>query len=367
MRTVVSLKTLSEIRAEMATVQNSEFLRLQLRELLFAGLAFMPPKVRSAFWRIQLLFLIVATALHAADIRLLPDGSASKMLQKAQAGDVFILSPGTWTDTHLKLHVFASEAQPVILRAETNGKTIFTGRSSIQISGSWVTLQGVVFENPTDVDEVISLRTSTSKLAQHCRVTECEVRQTTKLNERQESKWLSVYGRFNRVDHCALTGKMNGGTTLVVWVADQPGQHEIDHNYFGPRPELGRNGGETIRIGTSEVSMNEEATFVHDNRFEACDGETEIISNKSSGNRYERNTFIKCAGSLTLRHGNRCVVTRNIFLGEQKSRTGGIRIIGEDHLVTNNYLEGLTGDDSRSAISFMNGVPNSPLNEYFQV
>ncbi|NND98671.1 MAG: hypothetical protein HKN47_15220 [Pirellulaceae bacterium] len=27
-------------------------------------------------------------------------------------------------------------------------------------------------------------------------------------------------------------------------------RHRIDHNHFGARPELGRNGGETIRIGT---------------------------------------------------------------------------------------------------------------------
>jgi poly(beta-D-mannuronate) lyase len=47
--------------------------------------------------------------------------------------------------------------------------------------------------------------------------------------------------------------------------------------------------------------------------------------------------------------------------------TGGIRIIGEDHVVRDNYLERLTGDDARAAICFMMGIPNSPAHRYLQV
>lgn len=312
-------------------------------------------------------YLAIASCGFAEEIRLEPNGQAQALLDRAKPGDTFLMASGTWADTALKLHVQATEEAPVTLRAEKPHETVMTGRSSLRISGSWITVADVVLENPIDTDEVLVMRTSSSRFALDCRITNCIIRQTSTKPIAKESKWVSIYGKRNRVDHCSFSGKSSRGTTLVVWVGDEPGNHRIEKNYFGPRPELGRNGGETIRIGTSEVSMREEGTLVADNVFEACDGETEIVSNKSCGNRYEGNLFKRCAGSLTLRHGNRCVVTRNVFLGENKSRTGGIRVIGEDHVVTNNYLEGLSGDDARSAISFMNGIPNSPLHEYFQV
>jgi poly(beta-D-mannuronate) lyase len=82
---------------------------------------------------------------------------------------------------------------------------------------------------------------------------------------------------------------------------------------------------------------------VERNLFEECNGETEIISSKSCGNTYRYNTFRKCQGTLTLRHGNRCLVEGNFFFGEGVSSTGGIRVIGEDHRMQNNYLTGLKG------------------------
>ena len=44
-----------------------------------------------------------------------------------------------------------------------------------------------------------------------------------------------------------------------------------------------------------------------------------------------------------------------------------MRIIGTDHIVTNNYFEGLRGDSERVAICLMNGVPNGALNGYAPV
>ena len=42
-------------------------------------------------------------------------------------------------------------------------------------------------------------------------------------------------------------------------------------------------------------------------------------------------------------------------------------MIGEDHRVVNNDFEGLTGTSSRSALSLMDGVPDSPLNGHSRV
>jgi poly(beta-D-mannuronate) lyase len=153
----------------------------------------------------------------------------------------------------------------------------------------------------------------------------------------------------------------------VVWLSDQPNHHRIDHNHFGPRPPLGENGGETIRIGTSDWSMHDSHTLVEANLFERCNGEGEIISSKSGGNVYRGNTFVACEGALTLRHGNRNTVEGNFFLGRHAPHTGGVRVIGEDHRVVNNYFEALAGDGPRSALSVMQGIVDSPLAGYFQV
>ena len=154
---------------------------------------------------------------------------------------------------------------------------------------------------------------------------------------------------------------------MVVWLVAEPNYHLIDNNHFGYRPELGTNGGETIRIGTSDWSMYDSYTTVENNLFEHCNGEIEIISNKSGNNTFRYNTFLESEGALTLRHGNEAKVYGNFFIGNNKANTGGVRIIGEYHLVYNNYFENLKGTGYRSAITIMNGVPDSPLNRYFQV
>jgi poly(beta-D-mannuronate) lyase len=106
---------------------------------------------------------------------------------------------------------------------------------------------------------------------------------------------------------------------------------------------------------------------VEANLFEECNGEVEIVSNKSSENRYRSNTFRRCEGALTLRHGHGCIVEGNIFLGEAQPNTGGVRVIDAGHRVTHNYFRDLAGKDTRAALCLMNGIVNSPATGYFQV
>ncbi len=57
----------------------------------------------------------------------------------------------------------------------------------------------------------------------------------------------------------------------------------------------------------------------------------------------------------------------NIFFGNGKDHTGGIRVINGDQTIRNNYLEGVTGYRFGSGLTVMNGVPNSKINRYHQV
>ena len=103
------------------------------------------------------------------------------------------------------------------------------------------------------------------------------------------------------------------------------------------------------------------------NWFERCNGEVEIVSNKSGSNSFRGNVFVESRGTLTLRHGNGNLVEGNVFFGNRADHTGGIRVINKRQTIRNNYLSGLTGHRFAGALVIMNGVPDSPINRYHQV
>lgn len=314
--------------------------------------------------------LLLVSTSFAAETLVSDVASFEKAAGEAKAGDVIVLKEGEWKDARLVLRASGTEDTPVTVRAQTPGKTIFTGDSRIQIGGRFVLVEGLFFKDPAG-EEAIELRIDSDEVAHDCRVTQCAVINSLPGGEAKKSaRFISIYGREHRVDHCRFEGKTTEGPSMVVWLSEEAkdwGGHRIDHNHFGPRERLGKNGGETIRLGDSKTSMLEGKCIVEHNLFEKCNGEAECISNKSCGNLYRRNTFLEVSGTLTLRHGNRCLVEENAFIGNHAKGSGGIRIIGEDHEVRKNYLENLEGDKERSALCLMAGIPDSPENGYFQV
>ena len=292
-------------------------------------------------------------------------------IKKAVPGTTILMKDGEWKDVHLKVFGIGKKDEPITVKAETSGKVIITGDSRMNIYGKYLVVDGLWFKdgNPTK-KSVISFRKNSKEFAYNSRLTNCTVSYFNPSDQSLSSHWVDLWGKNNRVDHCNFTGKTNHGTTLVVWLkgdAHIENNHQIDYNFFGLRPDLGKNGGETIRIGTSANSMKSSKTLVENNTFKNCDGEIEIISNKSGDNIFRNNLFLASKGTLTLRHGNNALVEGNVFLGNNVSKTGGIRIINEGHIVRNNLLVGLKGDGFRGPIVVMNGVPNSPLNRYHQV
>lgn len=320
--------------------------------------------------RIFLLFrLILSFSASAKDIPIADAAAFADAATTVAAGDALILQNGTWTDARLKIHAAGAAEKPVTIKAQTPGKVVLTGDSRLSVGGAHVIVDGLWFQNPTG-EQVLELRLDSKQLANDCRITNCAVTNDTQLTSEESSQFISIYGARNRVDHCYIAGKTTQGTTLVVWLSNEAkdqGKHQIDHNHFGPRQKLGKNGGETIRLGDSKTSMQTAACVVEHNLFEKCDGEAECISNKSCGNLYRFNTFKGVSGTLTLRHGNACRVENNVFIGDKAKGAGGVRVIGEDHVVTGNLFDSLTGEDERSAMCFMLGIPDSVPNGYFQV
>ncbi len=294
-----------------------------------------------------------------------------KISTDLQAGDVVILANGEWRDVDLVFQGNGTSVSPIYLIAEKTGKVLLTGQSSLRLGGQYLIVSGLVFRDGfTPRREVISYRVDSKKLAFNSRVTQTVIENYNNPDRTQRDAWVVMYGQNNEFDHNHLSGKLNSGPTFVVRLNTEKSQnnkHHIHHNYFGPRPVFGSNGGETLRIGTSHYSMTRSETLVEYNFFDRCSGEVEIISNKSGGNVYRHNTFYKSRGTLTLRHGNDTLVEQNFFQGAGAPYTGGVRVINARQTVRNNLFADLTGERFSGALVIMNGVPNSPINRYHQV
>ena len=114
--------------------------------------------------------------------------------------------------------------------------------------------------------------------------------------------------------------------------------------------------------------MSPSYTMVANNLFEECNGEVEVISSKTNFNEFRNNVFYKSEGSLVTRHGNYCTIDGNYFIGDPENENiGGIRIVNTGHWIVNNYFYNIIGENFRSPLAIMNGIPKSPLNRYNQV
>ena len=316
-------------------------------------------------------FTMVSASTWAKDILVENQKEYKKAAKKVRAGDTIILKNGVWKDFKISLVAKGKKNKPVTLKAETKGKVIISGQSNLRIAGEYIVVSGLVFKDGfSPSSEVLSFRRGKENLAYHSRMTEIVVDNFNKPGKFDQDYWVALYGKHNRFDHNHLSGKKNKGVTLAVRLdspESQENYHRIDYNYFGPRPVFGSNGAETLRIGTSKFSLTNGYVTVENNYFDRCNGEVEIISNKSGGNIYRNNVFFESRGTLTMRHGNGNLVENNVFFGNGKDHTGGIRVINANQTIRNNYMSGLTGYRFGGAFVVMNGAVNPPINRYHQV
>ena len=291
--------------------------------------------------------------------------------KKAQPGDIIILQNGEWKDAIIKLDCSGTKEKPIEFKAQTPGKVMISGNSRLMLGGNYIVVSGLNFSNGNSGDNaVITYRIDKNRLANNCRVTNCVINDFNNPKRMDENNWVAFYGKNNRLDHCSFVNKKNMGVLLAVILDDERSRdnfHEIDHNYFGKRPPLASNGGEIIRVGVSQHCQYNSNTQITNNFFEDCDGETEIVSIKSCSNMIQDNVFKESQGSLVLRHGDNNIVSGNLFVGNDKTATGGVRVINKGQVVRNNVFYKCRGAAFKAPIAVMNGIPNSPAHRYVQV
>ena len=292
-------------------------------------------------------------------------------METAMPGDTLVMTDGVWANQAIDFAGLGTAGNPITLRPQTPGGVILTGVSQLRISGDHLVVDGLHFRDGTieNSDHVVQFRGPLGE-ATNSRFTNSVIESYSGPDLNDKYHYVSLYGQNNRIDHNRFLDQQNIGPQVVAWLDESANpispHHRIDSNHFGDRPRGWDNGFEAIRLGDSETSLVDAHIVVENNLFERVDGEIEIISSKSNYNIFRYNTFRESKGTLTLRHGNSNTVEGNFFLGEDTEDSGGIRVVGEDHTIINNYIANV-GDEADGAISFAAGVPNSPLNGYVQV
>lgn len=286
-------------------------------------------------------------------------------------GDTITLAKGVWKDCKFVFHGEGTESKPITLTVEEYGKTTIEGVSNLKMYGNHLVVDGLIFTNGySATEQLIEFRKGSSQTTNNSTLKNCVIDNYNRADVTEKDAWVNLWGRNNKVEHCYFGTKTNLGVIMIIWPNGEghnKNYHQVTRNYFAGRPDLGVNGAETIRIGTSDYSKEISGTIIKGNYFEYCNGETEMISIKSCENRITENTFFECEGSVTLRHGNRNEISGNYFIGNKKANTGGVRVINAGHKIFNNYFYGCKGTTYRAPLNIMKGIPDSPDNGYHQV
>lgn len=276
------------------------------------------------------LLLIASGVAHAKDFQVTNNAELSKSIKRARCGDTIYLADGIYKDVQFKANKVCSSKRPLTLASKNPGKVSFTGDVGIIISGDYFTLSGINFvdgERDYDADLII-VRGKGNRIT------------NSKFDSFDNSHgiWIKLEGTHSVIDHNSFAGKKTRGSYINIDVdASTPSYHKFSYNYF-TRPLLGGNGGSASRVGHGSMHSYNGRNIFEFNLFDNENGESEVVSIKSSENIFRNNTFLNSKGHLSLRQGKRSVVIDNYFLGSGVAKENGLFVRGEDHLVFNNYF-----------------------------
>ncbi|MFF1650072.1 chondroitinase-B domain-containing protein [Streptomyces sp. NPDC058240] len=270
----------------------------------------------------------------AADTPVSSLAELQSAINGAAPGDRIVVADGTYTvPSGGAINVSGkngTSAAQITIVSKTRGGAVLRGeRSFVFANSSNITVSGFAFRQST-----------TMEIPENC----SSIRLTRNDFQHADSGdpyWLVVRANDTKIDRNHFHDKTTAGIFLVV---DGPGSTDmaqniqIFRNYFSDHSFSGANGGESIRLGVSGRALSGAHAVVEYNLFERANGDPEAISVKSSDNTIRYNTIRNSRGGIVLRHGNRSRVEGNYLIGGSE----GVRLYGNDHLIVNNYLGGLS-------------------------
>ncbi|MEP4076638.1 chondroitinase-B domain-containing protein [Haloferula sp.] len=318
------------------------------------------------------------------------NASEFNSLPTLNAGDVVVMASGTYgaLDTTLVSSISSDAtalSNPIYVTAAVAGGVNVSAPSLIELEGRGIILAGLDFVSGSGMkDNGSTSPASLIKTKANSRyMTISNIRVLNCTDGDDYGHWLNIEGFHHTIEYCSFEGKDLIGNATVGFKRSTseagistPRDHVMRYCYFGPREcSTSDNGYETIRIGDSSSQAHDMQVTIEENVFYRAiwnangdkPNDMEIISNKTKGNIIRNNTFLESYGQITLRHGDACTVEGNYIIGggyysgssilrnAANSYQSGIRVIGQDHVVRNNYLENLNATGFRAAICVMGG------------
>ncbi len=265
------------------------------------------------------------------------EGRLKAVLRHVRPGDTIVVANGIYQGWKVRLPSVISgrDGQPITIRAATPGGVVFRGPSRWRIEGAHVVLAGFVFEQSGE--ETIHILGDRNRL--------------TALTFRESGADDSSFPPIVRIDHGASYNEIDqnlfiGSKSVSITIAvparaaqGVPRFNHLHHNRFQDIERLRDNGQEPIQLGTGSGNgkscLHETESLVEFNTFLRASGDTELVSNKSSGNIIRHNVAVDSDGGLSLRCGNETRVEGNILV---RTRSG-VGITGDGHIVINNLID----------------------------
>lgn len=270
---------------------------------------------------------------------------------KLMPGDQLVLAAGEWKGARFTFEAHGTMDVPVLIRPEKPGGVVFTGESAVRFHGEHLVVHDLAFRGITPSQNntvVFAVGNGEAKPADHCLFHRLRFENCGSTNPADRTKvhlWLmSMRGRGNTVARCTFRSLQNIGQMLGA--AEMPlnglQQLHVLDNQFIDRPHLDhQNGYEVLQIGWSGARACPTGTLIQGNTFERCDGENELITLKASDIVVRGNRFVASQGVLCLRTARRALVQGNVFDGQDRENTGGLRLQGDGHVVIGNTFRHL--------------------------
>jgi poly(beta-D-mannuronate) lyase len=309
---------------------------------------------------ITALLILGANAAICKTYTIHSEPELSAISKQLKPGDIVSIANGTYGTWSQVISTTGTAAKPITIQAETTGKAIFTGETDhpmFQLTGAYTTLKGLTFTgcNILKVDKNNGLLVELFN-SKHCRLTDCTFTKNSAKSQFMPIVMISGNGEYNQVDHCNFTANVdNQEIQIRINKEPSPQYTLISSNTFKNKEHVSWknfNGGECVQIGQDPIllGLSISHTTVRENTFIKCNGEPEVISNKSSQNHIAKNYFEDCEGELVLRGGHDCLIDSNTI----KGNTCGIRVNGTGHTITNNNISNV-----KTGIRLMYGMAKS--------
>ncbi len=234
---------------------------------------------------------------------------------------------------------FDSEDNPLIILPEHSiGGATIKGKGQMNFTKAKnLVIYGINFEyQPSgNKDSFVTFKDATA-----CRIARCDFSNDPKMVDAPEHYFLTIQsGERNVIDHNIFHDKKKSLGSFVKIGNDWVKGTVIERNYFFKQALKEMKNSQALRVGESDVGEKAFKTKVRYNLFEECVSDEELITNKSSENLYEYNTFRNNVGSVTFRHGNDNTAQHNVF----ENNLRGIRVFGKGQQVLNNYFKNVPG------------------------